>query len=272
MTEQKLRISDIQTTELLYYDQDYAADCYEFCKQRDIDCLPAISEPSDFYYHRVDESKGFRLQSVETERRLPGFTYIFNPDLIDRFREHAVQFVYEHEELTGVVHFSDYNRPEVRIYLYALLAEYERNLRMLAIRSGLTNHDMKAYYEDMQEAVKGDSNQTWFFNKRLRRYEKIQQEAPQKPPFQGFYLNDLIRLINHRGIMTLDEKVVDLRNMIMHAEEMVHMVDVTTPDYVFDIDSFAAFFELVQTLLRDAKRVKNRIAFLGGLEEMGRPP
>jgi outer membrane protein assembly factor BamE len=44
--------------------------------------------------------------------------------------------------LTGVVHFSDYNRDAVSAYLFAQIARYERDLRELAKRCGLTNEDM----------------------------------------------------------------------------------------------------------------------------------
>lgn len=271
MADHKLHIADIQTTELLYFDPDYAADCYIFCLDRDIDCLPVIGD-QDAYYRRDDNSETFILLKVREERRLSGTTYAFHPDLLDRFHHADVQFVYDNDELTGVVHYSDYNRQSVSQYLYSFLSEYERNLRRLAVLSKLTNQDMGDYYQEMLNRSLGNENAANFYNNRLNIYQKKEQGSLKKPPFLGFYLNDLIGLLNHKEIAILDEETVNLRNAIMHADEMVSMADISVPDYIFDFNTFEKFLRLVQSFLNDAARVRNRITFLDGIEEMGRPP
>lgn len=45
MLHQLPTIADIHTTELLYYDATYSEECYRFCKDRNIDCLPDAINP-----------------------------------------------------------------------------------------------------------------------------------------------------------------------------------------------------------------------------------
>lgn len=271
MPIQRLRIADIQTTELLYYDPDYAEKGYQFCKDRNIDCLPAIGGEGEFYL-RNDETKGFDREPMGPERQLAGSTYVFKPSLAERFRQAPVQFVFEREEHTGIIHFSDYNHPAVGTYLYTALSAYERNLRKLAELSKLKNEDMRLYFKKYYDAAPKESDEQRRFNRKLSLYGQLKGSIEASPPFRHFTLEDLIGLVNDRGIIELDPSVADLRNAVMHTREVVVLVDASTPDYIFDLNSFEVFFALAQTLLRDAAQVKNRVAFLGGLQGIGQPP
>lgn len=115
-------IADIQTTDLFYFDDQQTQVCYSFCKRRDIDCLPVIGNPSAFS-QRNDEAEGFDQYDFTGDRWTDANTFLFRPDLLKQFREQPIQFVFTHGELTGVVHFSDYNNSAVSIYLYDQIAK-----------------------------------------------------------------------------------------------------------------------------------------------------
>jgi hypothetical protein len=262
------RIADIATSEILFYDAACVTDCYRFCLKRDIDCLPAISDQSAFH-RRNDNTQAFDGEDLGNDRRLEAHIAIFRPELLERFQGQPVQFIFTHDELTGVVHFSDYNRPVVSTFLYDAIAGYERSLRALLKESGHTHADMLAYLEAMAEATLGTDDHSCYKGRGKKLLKKAKR-MPQAPPFQVFELRDLIGLSEAKDIMGLDSDVVELRNMVMHTNRLVDMVDEQTDDFIYDFASFERFFGRVLSLLEDSQRVKNRLAFIRGLEEIGK--
>lgn len=256
MTAKRLCIRDIQVTEIFYYDPVFAEDGYQFCRNGDIDCLPSLDEP-DYFYRRNDETKSFERQEILPERCIQAHISIFDPRLVDRLSHNHVLFVYEHEELTGVVHFADYNNPAVGDYLYTYLSTYERKLRELANLNKLTDADMGNYFRAKLQQKK----ESGYFQRKAVKFEKDKEKRAKYPLFQSFYLEDLIGLLKHQNIIKLKGKVVDLRNSVMHAHEFVNMVDQATPDYIYDFSTFQKFFKRAQALILDAKRVENHIRF-----------
>jgi hypothetical protein len=266
MNENPPTIADIQTTELIYYDADYLAECYSFCEERDIDCLPAVDDP-DAYYQRNDDSQSFDKRTITPDRRLDANMYVFKPDLLECFHEHPLQFVFEHGTLTGVVHFSDYNRDMVSTYLYAQLVSYERELRELLISHYLTNDDMADHLRSVANNGKKPQNTRDIYERNLRRFEQ-ERETPEfkrYPEFQTFYLKELQELARKQQVIALDAKVGQLRNQIMHAKDSVNMVDARTPDYIYELETFENFFTLVQTLLKDGRRIHSRLLSREGM-------
>lgn len=260
MKHTKLTISDIQTTNLLYYDSAFGDQAYQFCLERDIDCLPNLDTPS-FFYRRDDQTKNFQPENLKPERCVSGSRFIFHFDLLEQLRTYHVIFVMDDGELSGVVHFADYNKPVVSDYLYTCLAAYERNLRQLAILSGLLEADMGAYFRQKLQEREAAGKKAEHFQKKLALFEQQTSQRSQTPAFQLFYLDDLLALLKHHGVISLQNSVRELRNSVMHAHELVNMVDVTTPDYIYDFQTFEKFFQRARALLNDARRVKNRIRF-----------
>lgn len=250
-------VADIQTVDLLYYEESNGKGCFEYCEMRNIDCLPAIGNPSIFY-KKNDLNHGFDRLVLGSNRRLDGHTFLFQPDLVNRFKRQPVQFVFTRGELTGVVHFSDYNKDLVDNYLFNQFAKYERGLRELLKRNRLDNESMKTFFEG-KSAEPGEVGK--FYLKRLNRYKSTLKKRENAKDFQLDYLDDLIGLLEFHHIIELDDDVVDLRNMVMHVHPLIEMKDAHTDDYIFTRDSFERFFGHVLTLLRDSKRVYNRIAF-----------
>jgi hypothetical protein len=123
-------LADIQTSELLYFDQEEKSVCYCFCYERGIDCLPDAEDPNKFY-QRNREIEDFEHREIEADRIVDGSTDVFAPFLLHCFDSYHLLFVRSHGVITGVVHFSDYNRPAVNVFLYSLLFNYETSLREL---------------------------------------------------------------------------------------------------------------------------------------------
>jgi len=261
MQPSKLVVSNIQTTDLLYYDSTFVDKAYEFCRDRDIDCLPCLDDPKSFY-QRDDQTQNFKPEKLSPERCVFGSRSIFHPELLEQLRTYPLLFVMEDGELSGVVHFSDYNNPIISDFLYTHLASYERNLRQLAILSDLSDANMGIYFRQKLEentAAKGDVS---YFQGKVSKFDKGSGNRAKTPPFQSFYLEDLLGLLNHYNVISLEGKVIDLRNSVMHIHAIVNRVDVTTPDYIYDFKSFKEFFKRAQALFNDARRVENRIRFI----------
>ncbi len=261
MSVSKLIIADIQTTDLLFYDPDYGKQGYEFCRDRDIDCLPSLDD-STCFYRRNDHLKDFEPEKLPDERCIFKNGSIFHSHLLEKLREYHVLFVIKEGELSGVVHFADYNKPIISNWLYTQLATYERNLRQLASLNNLSDTDIGTYFADKLKQRQAKGKESKYFEQRLDAYQRQQKQKAQLPPFQKYYLDDLIGLLKHHDILQLQGVVTQLRNAVMHAHEPVNMVDVMIPDYIYDFATFETFFNRVQTFLNDARRVENRIRFI----------
>ncbi|MEW6655105.1 MAG: hypothetical protein AB1394_16780 [Bacteroidota bacterium] len=49
MKIKSITFSDIQTSDLIYYDEKNREKCLEFCRKRDIDYLPSLSNSDQCY-------------------------------------------------------------------------------------------------------------------------------------------------------------------------------------------------------------------------------
>lgn len=251
-------ISDIQTTDLLFYDPDFHEQCCEFCQFRDIDNLPSLEDPEKVFYY--DKTKGtFTEEKIGEQRKIDGHIRLFDPSLEGRFRQQPLLFVYTSGYLSGVVHFADYNRPAVSVSLYQTFFEYERALRELLILNGLGDESMGEYFERKAEAAAGKEKDHW--TRRLSRYKR-EAGCSKAPPLQRFYLDDLIGLARDQKVLELNAEVVDLRNGVMHAHDHVSQKDFRAGDAVYDLQSFQNFFRPCAAVHQDLKRVRNRIAYL----------
>jgi hypothetical protein len=246
MLHKKIVLGDIQTSDILYYDPNIEKECWDFCDNRDIDCLPALNNPKKFYRKTGDN---FSEEDVKPEMMVDNDTYIFDPILLERFKENPLLFVYQGNELTGVVHFSDYNRPEVDQYLFGLLSAYEKSLRDLLVSKGFTNEHMVEYLKSKNQ---------------LKKYERIHNKNPLIPKFQACFLYQLLGFIaEHKKELNLDlcQSTDDLRNKVMHMHESVNKKNPNQDNYIYDIETFKPFFDRVITFLQDYKKVNNRVAF-----------
>jgi hypothetical protein len=256
-----LIISDIATTEILFFDETFKDKCFRFCKQRDIDFLPSLDSPSEIYV-RDDEDTDFKIKKITPDQIIYSDQKVFQQKILDVFRENNLLFIYSMGELTGVVHFSDFNKSIVTTYLFNVFFKYEKHLRELLKKYGYSNKNMVEFFESKANFPKSNS----FFQKKLDSYNRNQEKINKLPPFQSFYLDDLIRLANTK-YNDLNEEVIELRNMIMHAHELVNKHDWNEDNYIFNFDTFENFFQRAIILHKDFERVKNKIKFLKDMDE-----
>lgn len=253
--ERILRISDIVTTEVLFYDVEFVEKCYEFCKLRDIQILPSLEDQTKIYI-RDDNSKNFIEDEICEDWKVESFTNAFNPIILDAFKKNSILFIYTGTEFTGVLHFSDFNKSIVSEYLFQELFQYERMLRIYLLKSGFCNYDIFAYLKKQL----GTSNEKNCDAKIKKDFQYKFANKEKLPPLQSFYLKDLIGFANALG-ENLYVEVNKLRNAVMHAHELVDKENWNEENFIFDSKSFEEFFTYVLMLHRDYKKIKNKIAF-----------
>lgn len=258
MYHTRITFNAIQTNDLLYFDPEFEELCLKFCKERNIDCLPDLDDPLKFY-RRTEH--GFIKDDVAQERRVSGQDDIFAIGMLELFRANHLLFVYENDKLTGVVHFSDYNKNEVDAYLFGLLSSFERSVRRFLKLHGLKNQDMLNFFESKVEKANNKTDKDFFLRK-IADYQNKQEQNEKLTVFECFYLLDLIGLVNHHKIISISEDANKLRNTIMHAKELVNKDDASQGDFIYNFSSFEIFFKQVSKSLVDYKRVNNKIAYL----------
>lgn len=232
----KLSFGKIMTSDVVFYDGSFEAECIKYCQKRNITYLPSLDN-FDSCYRFVDSK--FQEERIDESQKVSVDNDIFGNSVVEKFEAHQVLFVFEKNELVGVVHFCDYNRNPVSIYIYSLLLAFEKGLRELLIQNGLGNEDMIKF-----------------------RHSKIKEEMKELEPFQTFYLKDLIKLANSKKILNISESVNnDIRNVVMHAKNPVRHEDYEAADFIYNIESFKKFFESFKLFQPELRRVinKNRI-------------
>jgi predicted NACHT family NTPase len=60
-----LRIADIETKEVLFFDAEFREKCFKFCTQRDIEFLPSLDDPSHIYV-RDDTAEKFKVEVLSS--------------------------------------------------------------------------------------------------------------------------------------------------------------------------------------------------------------
>ena len=250
----KLSFGKIMTSDVVFYDDSFEAECAKYCRKRNITYLPSLDD-FDLCYRFFDNK--FQEERIDESQKVSVDDDIFDKSVVEKFEAHQVLFVFEKKELVGVVHFSDYNRNSVFIYTYSLLLAFEKGLRELLICSRLGN-------EEMMEFFKGNQENNDYYKKQFEYYSdpKIKEDMKELETFQAFYLKDLIGLTNSKKILKISESVNnDIRNIVMHAKNPVRHEDYEVADFIYNIESFKKFFESIKLLQPELRRVinKNRI-------------
>ncbi len=253
-------MAEIQVSDILYYDPIFKPECYNFCKERNIDCLPAL-EDSKKIFIRQAESPDFIEETVTDERMVDSSLNIFDPGLANKFSTSPLLLVFSNNGLTGVVHFSDYNQPNVSIYLYRIFLAYEKALRTILEIKQLHSKDMVEYFQ-YRAAHPKEPNDKNRFSQKAKEYEKRKEDFEKLPEFQMFYLKDLIEFTEYKEIIFVENNVAKLRNMVMHAHDFVNLENPHTDDLIYNPKTFREFFDLAVIFHKDYKRVANHLAFI----------
>jgi hypothetical protein len=251
-----MKIAELMTTDLLYFDPDARDRCAAFCRRRRIDLLPDLDDSQ--WVHQLDEASGGFIRCPLGERTVDADTDALDVCLPERFRDAHVLFVRHDTTLAGVIHFSDYNQDRFAVYLFGILRDLERTIRRLLIQAGLGDADMLAFLE------RNPDNQ--YHRKQVRAYRqravKHGKDAQPPPPFQTFDLLPLAQFLDDVvGIRVPKEIVGDrgVRNIVMHAHEFVDRPDGPPDSLIYDFDSFADFFGKARLADTTARRLRNRL-------------
>ena len=237
---------DIMTTEIKYFeDFEKEKDAKKFCEDREVTYLPLKGNNL-----LVREFKNGHFGEIELQesQKIKPTKKIFDKDVIELFDKSRVLFVFSKDKLKGIIHYSDYNREPVYIYLYSQILNFEKSLRGLLIIKGLKNEDMINYFEE--KARDGDSNFRHKFDYINRNRESLKSFSE----FQLFYLSDLIFLLDDRLKVSINQKVKDLRNDVMHSKDFVEHKDYQELPSLYRFSSFTEFFELVLTFYKEKAR------------------
>ena len=88
-----ITFSDIQTSDLNYFEPNHVGDCYKFCEDRDIDYLPVLDDQDSIYFRDIS-SKTFQRQIITEDRKVNGSINIFENQMLQRFTDNYLLLVY----------------------------------------------------------------------------------------------------------------------------------------------------------------------------------
>jgi hypothetical protein len=221
-------VTDIMTSDLVYFDEAIEEECEEFCKERNISYLPTLDRQRVQKYEdgefKQREAKLVRNQSVEPDK------YIFSRTLFASFQKHEVLFISEDSNIVGVIHFSDYNSEEVYSYLYNQIYSLETKLRKLLVKNGV--HEK--YDWDNHELEDEKRNRDYLEETRL--YELL--DAAEK-----FEEEVQLGITYENGT---GEAVNKLRRQVMHGKQFIENENRNEQPLNFTQESFKTFFKRVE--------------------------
>jgi len=218
-----IRFNEIMTSDVVFYDKEYNDECKEFCRTRSIDRLPAIHDSRiGFRYSRGN--KEFESFAIKPTQFVHPNDNIFKKSLIGKFQENQILFVVENDDLKGIVHFSDYNRPKVYEEIYKKLYKFERGLIFL-----ISEYSGKSHKE--LEMFLGDQFFTANRNKLLSKRDFSKMKLNLKDIMEFALETDLLRVL-HIG------RINGLRNKIAHSKDLVEKNSPKRGSLKYDLQSF----------------------------------
>lgn len=244
-----LSISEIQTSDIIFYDQNIKHQCKSFCEKHRVDHLPSYD--GKYKYTLTLDKNSLTKSEIEPDHFIEGQEDIFAGSTIDRFRSHPIMFVRSHGRLTGMVHFSDYNANVVSSFLYGQLGEYEKSIRNYLLKEGYKAEDL---IEDLENKSKHEYSRS-----RLDYYLPLLSK--EIDDLNIFSLRDLIFFANDHCRAELNVDVANLRNQVMHYTEFVGKQVTDSDTFIFDFPSFEKFTKHVEHLFEDTLKIKNNLFF-----------
>ena len=161
----------LMTNNIYYYETIDEKNLHKFCKEKDIGTLP--SKYSNLVYV-LDNNNNFIKKEIKHEEKLKITDHIFDKDVLESFTEASpIKYVYKDDVLEGIVHFSDYNRSAVKIYLYGVISEFENNLRTIFISTEIKEESLLEYIKLKAEKDK----KIGIYEEAKRRYESSKNKS-----------------------------------------------------------------------------------------------
>ena len=242
-----VRFKQIMTQSVVFFDSEYEEECGQFCATRYISFLPDISDSN--YYHLYHRDTGqFERVEIPQEQVVHPEENIFQSDIVERFQKFEILFVKEHGNLHGVVHYSDYNRPEVYEEVYQKLYKLERGLIFLIVEYANKKR------EDLIEFAQG------------KPARKDLELAVTRRDFSIFKmtLKEIMSFSASIDLLKIQspEKITLLRNRIAHSEDLVRREDYRADPFQYHYRSFEQLVTGKLAMEKGLKQVSNRLYFM----------
>ena len=242
------RVKDICATKLIYYIDGQADKLARFCKQHGIVAIPDSKDPS-VVYELNPKSLTFSKQKLSKDRTVVEQTYAFDPKVARKLVDHTNVFVTNGQIITGALHYTDYNKMQISIYLYAQITELEHMLRQLLNLYKIKIEDIIKFWWEKAKLSE-------FYKKRLEEFKQDILEKHTTFSIRDLYLTDLIDLVNHFKILKISRTVQELRNRVMHAKDYVESPEkYSTKTLLKTTSDFSEFFNQVQELFSTKRKI-----------------
>jgi hypothetical protein len=244
----------IMTKNALFYDKD-KANFLKFCKDREISTVPCKDGKRMF---SIVGDK-FVEAIIPYELKIKWNDYLFDDDILDSFtKESPLKYVYSGSVIKGVMHYCDYNRKPVYVYLYGLINELEESIRNKLSELGKTEKDLLAYLKEKSEKYE---------EVKITYSDALKQSriSDKTNKFQNMNLSHLLRFYNHLckecGFPTIDSTTINdyLRNSVMHSRSFVTAINIKDAPEKYDFESFEKFRNAVKKLLETLRMLKEII-------------
>lgn len=230
----------IMTKNVAFYESTKNA--LEFCNERDISVLPSHD---NLHVYELKDNE-FVKRVIQSTEKLKVTDFIFDRQVMESFEHSFVKYVYDNEKIVGILHFCDYNRKAVYIYVYGLINELEELIRDDLTNNGYTDKDLLEYYKDKDEIYKN-------------MHKRYEESKGKLGPFQFADLKPLIRFHNHSLRTKINDSISELRNDIVHSKQLVKTKDRAEHLEHFDYGSFKEFRDKVYALCKTIEKVKERV-------------
>ena len=250
-----ITFQDIMTREIIYYDKKYQDECRAFCQARGIERLPAV-ESHQHYYAYANDTQHFKRFPLSNSDTVHPRMDIFAPGVLEKFKQHKILFVTEHNRLLGVVHFCDYNRPSVYNEIYQRLFHLERGLIRLISDFGMqTVADLELFMAGVPKEYVANSLPL----------EKDPQKRTRLTTFQDFSkarlsLKAIMQFAVEKDILKIANTtaISRLRNKIAHSDDLVSLYANSDKWLRYDIGSFKKLLDGKAALETCIKQIGNR--------------
>ena len=254
-----IKIQDIMTKDVVYYDQGIKDKLKRYCKDRAITYLPGLDLKNIYFLH----NKVFEKQEIEKSLKVSPRLYCFNKALLKQFQkgEHIL-FVFDQDLIVGIIHFSDYNRAKVYTYLYELIANLERDLRKLLVLNNINNNDMLKFFKEHR-------NTDDVYKEKYDKFKDYGNKFDKVGPFEFFDLSDLVSLCDDKDIVRIDHNILELRNKVMHSRSGIKIKVYEQDPIVYNFESFKNFFNEALKLHEEFRKVHNRLKLEGEPKRWG---
>jgi len=244
-----IKIKDIMTKDVMYYDSEIDDELKKYCREKDITYLPSLDLKKVYFLH----PEVFENKEIKKSLKIAPQLYVFDEGLLKKFqRGKHILFIFKQKLIVGIIHFSDYNRIEVYTYLYELIANLERDLRKLLISMKFNNCDMLKFFK---EHADGDK----VYKEKYNKFKDYSDKFNKVGPFEFFDLSDLVALCEGKDILRIDHEIYELRNKVMHSRSGVNNKDYEQNPLIYNFESFKDFFSKAIILQVEFRKIHNRV-------------